>query len=184
MADHRVCRRYAQALFTTAQAHDTVLSVEDDLNLIVGLLNSDDSFNDFVVAPYTGRDEKIATLERIFSDRITALTMQVLRVMLVKRREEEIAGVRDEYVKLRREHGGVVFATVTSSEAMSDSQRSALTKKLETVLGKKIEAEFKVDSNLIGGVKVAYGNYILDGSIRGALSNLRDKLRHDTLKQQ
>ena len=184
MADHRVCRRYAQALFTTAQKHDTIMSVEDDLNLIVGLLDSNEAFNSFVVAPYTGRDEKIATLERIFSDRITALTMQVLRVMLVKRREEELEGVRDEYVKLRREHAGVIFATVTSSEAMTETQKSALSKRLGVVLGKTIEAEFKVDPNLIGGVKVAYGNYILDGSIRGALSNLRDKLRHDTLKQQ
>ena len=184
MADHRVSRRYAQALYITAAKHDTVLSVEDDLNAIVGLMNSNETFKEFIVAPYTGRDEKIATLERIFSDRITALTMQVLRVMLNKRREDEIEGVRNEFVKLRRENGGVIFAVVTTSEVLTDDQKSALSKKLEKVLGKKIEAEYKLDTNLIGGIRVAYGNYILDGSVRGTLSSLRDKLRHDLLKQQ
>jgi len=184
VADHRVCRRYAQALFVTAQKHDTIGSVESDLNTIVGLMDSNESFKDFIVAPYTGRDEKVATLERMFSDRITALTMQVLRVMLEKRREEEIEGVRDEYVKLRRENGGVIFATVTSTEPLDDAQKSALTTKLQSVLGKQIEAEYKTDPNLLGGIRVAYGNYILDGSVRGALSNLRGKLQHDLLKQQ
>jgi F-type H+-transporting ATPase subunit delta len=183
MADHRVCRRYAQALFSTALKYDTIRSVEDDLNAIVGLLQTDEGFRDFVIAPYTGREEKIATIDRIFSDRITALTLQVLRVMLEKRREEEIEGVRDEYVKLRRDHEGVIYATATSAEALDELQKKALVSKLETILGKKIEADFKIDPQIIGGIRVAYGNYILDGSIRGALSNLRDRLRHDLLKQ-
>jgi len=184
MADSRVARRYAQALFMTALKYDVIKSVEDDLNSIVGLLENDEQFHEFVIAPYTGREEKIEIVDKLFSDRVTALTMQVLRVMLEKRREDEITGVRDEFVKLRRENEGVIFATVTSAEKIDDAQRKALMAKLEKTLGKKIEAEFKVEPQLIGGIRVAYGNYVLDGSIRGALSNLRDKLRHDLLKQQ
>ena len=33
MADHRVSRRYAAALFATASKHNSVTAVEDDLNL-------------------------------------------------------------------------------------------------------------------------------------------------------
>ncbi|MDR3691239.1 MAG: ATP synthase F1 subunit delta [Fimbriimonas sp.] len=183
MANLRVCRRYALALFETARKYDTIRSVEDDLNLIAGLLTSDDAFREFLFAPYTGREEKFATIDRIFSDRVTALTLQVLRVMIEKGREEDVPGVRDEYVAIRREYEGVVYATVNSAVPMDDTQRFALVAKLQSVLGKKIEAEFKVEPNLIGGVRVAYGNYVLDGSIRGTLSTLREKLRHDLLKQ-
>lgn len=184
MADERVARRYAQALFTTALKHDIVSSVEDDLNSIVGLMEADAHFKAFVVAPYTGREEKIQIVDRVFSDRITALTMQVLRIMLEKRREEEIGNIRDEFVTLRRQHEGVVFARVTTAEEMEPDQVKALQAKLEAILGKKIEAEYSVEPHLIGGIRVAYGNYILDGSIRGALSSLRDRLKHDLLKQQ
>ena len=184
MADDRVARVYAQALFDTALKYDVVTSVESDLNSIVGLLENDEQFKDFIIAPYTGREEKIAIVDKLFSDRVTALTMQVLRVMLEKRREEELAGMRDEYVKLRRENQSVIFATVTSAEEMDESQKKALLAKLESTLGKKIEASFKLEPALIGGIRVAYGNYVLDGSIRGALSKLREKLRHDLLKQQ
>lgn len=184
MADHRVARRYAHALFTTAIKYDVVKSVEDDLNSIVGLLENDEAFREFIIAPYTGRDQKIAIVDKMFSDRVTALTMQVLRVMLEKRREEEIVRVREEFVALRREHEGVVFAVVASAWPIEEAQKKALLTKLEATIGKKIEAEFKLEPNLIGGIRVSYGNYILDGSVRGGLRNLRDRLRHDLLKQQ
>jgi len=183
MANHQVARRYAEALFATALKYEVVKSVESDLNSIVGLLENDEQFREFVTAPYTGREEKIAIVEKLFSDRVTALTMQVLRLMLVKRREDEITGMRDEFVTLRREHEGVIFATVTSAFEIDAKQKTALLAKLEKTIGKTIEAEFKLEPQLIGGIRVAYGNYVLDGSIRGALSNLRDKLRHDLLKQ-
>jgi len=184
MADHKVARRYAQALFATALKYDVVTSVEDDLNSIVGMLENDETFREFVISPHTGRIEKIQIVNKLFSDRVTALTLQVLRVMLEKRREDEFIGVRDEYVALRREHEGVLFATITSAYEIEAAQKTTLLAKLEKTLGKKVEASFKVEPQLIGGIRVAYGNYILDGSIRGALSNLRDKLRHDLLKQQ
>ncbi len=184
MEDSRVARRYAQALFATALKYDVISSVEGDLNTIVGLLDNDEGFKDFLIAPYTGRTEKIQIIDKIFSDRVTALTMQVLRVMLEKRREEEIAGVRNEFIKLRRNHQGITFASVKTAEKIEEVEKKALIAKLEKQLGRMVEAEFKIEPHLIGGIRVAYGNYVLDGSIRGALSNLRDKLRHDLLKQQ
>lgn len=183
MQDNRVARRYAQALFETALKYDVVNSVESDLLAIDNLLYNDPEFRQFVTAPYTSRDEKMAILDRVFSDRITALTMQVLRVMLEKRREAEIPQVRREFVTLRREHEGVVHVTVTSAEVMPDDQRLALVARVGELLGKKIEPDYEVDPSLIGGVRVAYENYVLDGSARGALSKLRERLKYDLLKR-
>jgi F-type H+-transporting ATPase subunit delta len=183
MEDHRVARRYAQALFETALKYDVVGSVEDDLTGINSLLENDPEFRDFLFAPYTSRDEKIGIMDRLFSDRVTALTMQVLRVMLETRREHEIPSVREEYITLRRENEGVIHVSVTSAEPLAQDQRDALLAKLATVLNKRIEADFEVDPQIIGGVRVAYENYVMDGSARGALSKLRERLKYDLLKR-
>jgi F-type H+-transporting ATPase subunit delta len=184
MADNRVSRRYAYALFTATEKANVTKSVEDDLNAIAGMLENNEQFKTFILAPYTGREEKIKVVEKIFSDRVTALTMQVLRLLLTKRREEFIVGVRDEFVTLRREREGVIFAVISSAYDIDAQQKKSLVAQLEKTLGKTVEAEFKLEPHLVGGVKVAYGNYVLDGSIRGALSSLREKLRHDLLRQQ
>jgi F-type H+-transporting ATPase subunit delta len=181
--DARIGKRYAKALFSTAQRFDVVDSVESDLNTIIGLMENDRGFRDFILAPYTSRDEKIKIIDRVFSDRITALTMQVLRVMLEKRREGEIESVHCEFVNLRREATETIHVTISSAEPLDDNQKKALVAKIQKTTGKRVEADFGTDPNLIGGIKVAYENFVLDGSLKGGLARLRDALKHDLLKQ-
>jgi F-type H+-transporting ATPase subunit delta len=181
--DTRVARRYAQALFDTAVKYDVVQSVEDDLGAFHSLLERPGEFRHFFIAPYSSRTEKIEFLDRTLGDRITALTLQLLRVMLEKGRERELQSVRTEFLRLRRDKEGVTLAVVTSAVVLDANQRSSLCDKLEKSFGHRVEAEFQCDPRLLGGIKVAYGSYVLDGTVKGALSRLRDVLRHDVLKQ-
>jgi F-type H+-transporting ATPase subunit delta len=181
--DARIGHRYAQALFDTAQRYDVVTAVEDDLDAIIALMAKDRGFRDFLLAPYTSREEKVQIMEKIFSDRITALTMQVLRVMLEKRREGEIEAVRNSFVELRRASTNTIHVAVSSAEALDEKQKKALIDKVAKTTGKKVEASFTIEPNLIGGIKVAYENFVLDGSLKGGLARLRDALKHDLLKQ-
>jgi F-type H+-transporting ATPase subunit delta len=181
--DRRVAKRYARALFNTALKLDVVQPVEDDLNAIVRLMQSDEKLRDFILSPKVGREEKVQIAYKLFSDRVTAVTMQALRLLLDKRRETEIEGVLDEYQALRRMHGSVVYAVVMSAEELSEAEKKALIAKLKSQTGKEVEAEYRVDGALIGGVKVAYDNYVLDGSVRGTLNRLKDSWMRDVLKQ-
>lgn len=181
--DSRVAKRYSRALFNVAKKMDVIQSVEEDLTSIRNLIHQDERFESFLLSPNVSREEKVKIAERLFSDRITALTMQFLRVLLEKRRESEVVGVHDEFVRLRREEGNVFYADVVSAESLSDQQQVDLVKKLEKISGKQVEAEFRVDTALIGGIRVQYGNFVLDGSIRGSLNRLKDTLRRDLLKQ-
>ena len=183
MEDRKVARRYANALFQAALQNDVVSSVQDDLSSIVHLLQADADFRHFMIAPYAGREEKLGIMEKVFSDRITALTMQLIRVMLQKGRENEIAGTYEEFVDLRRVHESVVHAVVASAIPLDDTQRTAILSTLENSLKKKIEADFQVEPSLIGGVRVHYGNFVIDGTVRGKFRKLRDHLTHDVLKQ-
>lgn len=183
MQDRRVGRRYAQALFDAARNLGVIDSVESDLGAIVNIYESDETFRHFMIAPYTSRDEKIKIAEKLFADRVTALTMQVLRVMLMKGREEEMPVIFTEFVRLRREHAGVAHVVVTSAEELTSDQRSRLVAKLESQFGGKVEADYKVDSRLIGGVRVAHQNSVFDGSVRGGLQRLRERMKYDLLKQ-
>lgn len=183
MEDTRAARRYATALFEAARQYDVVQAVLDDLAAFEGLLQREEGFRRFFLSPHASRPEKAAMLEKVFSDRMTALTMQLIRVMLAKSRETEIEAVRSEFIKLYQAAEGIVQAVVTSAVPLNEQQKSALLARLEATQGKKFEADFQVDPHVMGGVKVAFGSDVLDGTVRGALDRLRDQLRHDVLKQ-
>ncbi len=181
--DARVAKRYAQALFNTALKHDIVLAVEDDLAAIRHLLLHDPLFRNYLLSPQVSRDDRLKIAEKLFSDRVTALTMQAFRLMVAKRREREIEGVYEEFVRLRRQHGKAMRAVFTSSAELSADEKQAIVAKLASQSGKTVEAEFAVDPSMLGGAKVAFDNYILDGTVRGSLNRLRDTLLYDVLKQ-
>lgn len=181
--DSRVARRYARALFGAAKQEDILEPVEQDLDGIYGALQANPTFRKFLASPEVSSDEKRNLVDRLFSDRVTALTMSLLRLLLEKRRETEFDLVRLEYQTLRREHDNVTYAVVTSGRPLDEAQQRAVVDKVARFTGKRVEAEFEVDPRVIGGVKVAYDNNVLDGTVRGSLSRLRETLVYDLLKQ-
>ena len=52
---------------------------------------------------------------------------------------------------------------------IDDTQVAALLQQLETRFGTRLTARVEVDASLIGGVRVAVGDQVLDASVRGKL---------------
>jgi F-type H+-transporting ATPase subunit delta len=55
---------------------------------------------------------------------------------------------------------------------LTPALKSGLQKKLEQLLGKKLEMTYKTDPALIGGVITKIGNQVFDGSIKTQLQSL------------
>src|SRR5262245_10995573 len=103
-----------------------VKAVAEDLGGIAELVEYAERSRDFRRSPDASREEKQQIAGKLFSDRITGLTMQALRLMLTKGRETELLPLRDEFVTLRRAHEGVVYATISSAEALAKEQQSQI----------------------------------------------------------
>lgn len=183
MATERVGLRYATALFEAAKNANSVSAVEADLIAIDQQLQENSDFRSFLLSPNRSRDEKISLIDKVFGDRATSLTTKLLKLMVEKRREEAIFEVTAEFIEIRRADEGVINVTVTSAVELTKAEQTDLLTKLSGKLGKKTEAEFNVDASLIGGVRVAYDDFVIDGSVRGSFARLRETLRKDTLKQ-
>lgn len=183
MTDARVAKRYARALFNIAQRQDILQSVEDDLTGICAVIAHSQDLKRFIASPNRTREDKLRLMERTFSDRVTALTMHAVRLLLKRRREHLLEDLKLEYVQLRREHDKVVHVFVQSAQPLDDSQRQRILQKVGAYTGKKVESEFATDDTLIGGVKVTFDNFVLDGTARGYLNRMRDHILYDLLKQ-
>lgn len=179
----RVAKRYAKALFQTALAANTIESVESDLASLKQLLENDQELRTFFFSPNWSRENKLRIATEMFSDRVTAITMQVIRLMLAKSRESELPALYEQFVELRRTHQEIQAVTISSAIALDEAQKTRIVDRITEKSGKRIEASFEIDPSLIGGVSVRYGDYVMDGSVRGSLSRLTSKLKFDVLKQ-
>jgi F-type H+-transporting ATPase subunit delta len=71
---------------------------------------------------------------------------------------------------------GIAEAEVTTAHALSDAEKKELLSVLQRRTGKKIEARFAEDANLLGGAVVRVGSTVYDGSVREQLNRLREQL--------
>jgi F-type H+-transporting ATPase subunit delta len=85
----------------------------------------------------------------------------------------EIQGAFDSEMNRRL---GIVDAIVTSAHELSAAEKSRLAQSLERVTGKKIQAQYQLNPQLIGGARVQIGSTIYDGTVRERLNRLRSQL--------
>lgn len=97
--------------------------------------------------------------------------------MLVKRKESKLIKRLPELFKgvwLKRQ--GKMEMSVTMSDEISDSEKSVLQKLLKDAFKKDIDMSVKVENDIIGGMKIEFGEYVIDGSVRKNLEMLENKL--------
>lgn len=176
MIDERAARRYAQAAFDAAKAARAIPEVESDLHAISTVFESDPKLRAFITSPEVSRETKHQMFDRAFRD-ANPLTKQLLKVMIDKRREGLMGAMAAEYENLRREYETTIQATIASAYALSGDEKARIVEKIGSGLDRKIEAEYKIEPGLVGGVRVSYEGYVLDGSVRGTFRRLRESLR-------
>jgi F-type H+-transporting ATPase subunit delta len=113
----------------------------------------------------------------ILAGKLTGETENFVRVLAENGRLDVLAEIRSQYEVLKNEREGVVEAEITSAFDMDQAQLADLVSRLEKKTGRKVRARVSVDKALIGGVKIAIGDQVIDGSARAQLSALENALK-------
>ena len=101
-----------------------------------------------------------------------------LRLIAEKGRAGEIAEIVDELDALVAAANRVLDVELTTAHELSDEEFGRILGRIETASGRKVQAERKVDPDLIGGIVLQAGSMRLDASVRGRLQRLRNDLTH------
>jgi F-type H+-transporting ATPase subunit delta len=89
-----------------------------------------------------------------------------------------LSEIQEIYEQLKSADEGIKDAVVTSAYPLDDAQLNNLMRELEAHFGTRLEPHVEVDACLIGGVRVAVGDQILDASIRGKLDAMATALKN------
>jgi F-type H+-transporting ATPase subunit delta len=180
--ERRVARRYARALLNRALQQHSLPDVSEDLGALAGLFRTNGAFRNMMLAPvgdHLAKADAVAGL----AGRASPTTLDFLRLVIDKRREHVLPEIQQEFEELKRQHEGVAVATVVSAVPLDGVQMGSIVARLEQRTGLRVEAEFEVDPDIVGGVKVLIGDTLIDGSVRGRLKEMRARLFRDVLMQ-
>jgi F-type H+-transporting ATPase subunit delta len=177
MQDAIVARKYATALFDAAVNANALDQVASDL-AGVRQLNAAGAtgLGTFLEAPHITTETKRAVLDNALKGKLSDLTLRFLHLLIDKKRSAQLDGIAGRFEELLRDHKGIVAARVRTAEPLDKSQLDRIGSALGTMIGKTVEIENKVEPEVLGGVVLEFGTWIVDRSVRRGLDDIRDRL--------
>jgi F-type H+-transporting ATPase subunit delta len=166
---------YARALFEVAQEHDVLDEIHDELGQFADALNDNRELAVFFFSPYFSSDEKKEGLRRMI-DGGDPQFMNFLEALVERHRMPAIFRIRARYEQMWDEVKRLLPVEVTSAVKLDDAIVKSIGKRIGEQTGNEIELTTVVDPDVLGGIVLRVGNFVLDASIRNSLEQLRKQV--------
>lgn len=121
-----------------------------------------------------------AQVSQLFLDvvgSVSAEQQNFVRLLVDNDRLQVLPEIRDLYVELKNGQEGVQEADIASAFPLDDATLKNLVAELEARFKCKIQAAVSLDPELIGGVRIAVGDQVIDASVRGKLAAMATALQ-------
>lgn len=175
MSKAEVARRYAESLLEAAQAHDKVAPLQDLMAALSGALADSEALSSALLNPRVRDEEKLRLIGRLLKSDEPLLT-SFLSLVFRHRRSEDLAAMAAQYVTLADACLGRADAVVESVVPLSGDEREKLMNALRERFQKEIRLIQKENKALVGGLRVRVQGEVMDRSVLGSLSQIRQRL--------
>jgi len=171
-----IARPYAEAVFRTAKEGGALGAWSARLARLA--MVAQDAEMASVIGNPRLSTEQVAQLFLSLADENDATLGNFIRTLAENRRLSILPEISRLFDLAKSQEEGVKEAVVYSAFPIDAAQVSALVQQLETHFGSRLTAQVVVDESLIGGVRVAVGDQVLDASVRGKLDAMATALNN------
>ena len=147
-------REYAEALFELAVQGNETKETSEGLETVVSALLQTPDYRAMLASPAISKEERLNALDSAFRGKIPDILLAILRMMISRGHVSALNGMARDYEELARGYRGESVAVVTSAVPLKEAETVALRAKLEKKLSKTVIMQFRVDPELIGGIRV------------------------------
>jgi F-type H+-transporting ATPase subunit delta len=148
-----------------------------ELNEVAVLVNGSVELRNVFENPSVAHKQKISLLDAIIKKTGgSKLLRNLVAVLIDQRRIGQIGEIAEQFRKELDERMGIAQAQVKSARELNAKEKKDLELRLAEVTGKTIRATYAEETGLLGGAVVRVGSVIYDGSVRGQLQKIKEKL--------
>ncbi|MBL8484740.1 MAG: F0F1 ATP synthase subunit delta [Rhodocyclaceae bacterium] len=172
-----IARPYAEAAFQLAKGANALGPWSDALARLAAVA-ADPLVQNCIGNPKVSADQLTKLFLEVAGSDLSTEQKSFIRVLVENDRVGVLPEIRDLYVELKNAQEGSKEAVVTSAFPLDDATLAKLKADLEKRFGSTLQVSVTVDPTLIGGVKVAVGDEVIDASVRGKLAAMATALKN------
>ena len=162
--------RYSRALFDVANESNELDQVENGIRNFQSLFNESPEIKNFIQNPTQSIETQLNFIDLLSKKLDFRKNLKNFFLLLVeKRRMYFVKKISESFLKLCSKKRGEIKASLISSKELSQMELNEINKDLSQSMGSKIIFDYKVEKELIGGLKLQIGSFMIDTSIRNKL---------------
>ncbi len=167
-----IAQVYARSLFEVASERKLLDRVREQLSQFADALRQNRDLQVFFFSPYFATEEKKAGLHKAVKG-ADPILMNFLEALIERHRMPAIFRIQARYQELWDQANKLLPVQVTSAVPLDEATVRSVGQRIGEQTGNEIELSSTVDPEILGGIVLRVGNFILDASIRGRLNQLR-----------
>src|SRR6187402_1723185 len=168
-------RRYAEAAFEVGTRDGTLETWRTELDASAARLGGEEAMG-VLANPAIPIEQRGNAVTALLADTASAPVQNLIQLLLRRGRIEQLPRVAAEFRRLDDRRQGITNATATSASPLTPDEVRDLTARLEQSTRGRVALDVQVDPSLLGGLVVRVGDRLIDGSVRGRLERLRNRL--------
>ena len=168
---------YGQGLYALAKEE----SLEESILQQLQVLQNAFEFLKLLASPNVAKQERIAVIDSSFRNKVQPYVLNFLKLLTEKGYIAHFSDCWDAYREQYNADKGILQVQAVSAIPLADGQKNQLTEKLAAITGKKIDLVCKVDTSVLGGVRLTYNGVQVDGTVQSRLQAMEKALKNTVL---
>ena len=160
-----------------AAAEGALDQLEDDLFRFGRILHGEPQLRDTLADPASPQEGKEALLKDLLGDKVSAATLALLG-QAVAGRARTVAAALDHYQELAAARRSKLVATAWVAAPLDDDHKERLARALSAQYDRDVHLNVIVDPSVLGGVRVAVGDEVIDSTVETRLKQLQRQMSH------
>ena len=169
--------RYSRALFEVANESNELDKIENDVKNFHLLFNSSSEIKNFIQNPTKSINNQNIFIKLLAEKLGFSKNLKNFFLLLVeKRRIFFVKKIFESFFRLCSTKRGEVKASLISSKELSQNELDIINKDLSKLMGSTLKFDYKVDKELIGGLKLQLGSFMIDTSVKNKLKKYKQAM--------
>ena len=172
---------YGESLYELAKDESLTTPIGEQLAVLQTVFQQEPDFIRLLSSPNLTKAERCQILDDSFRGKVHPYLLNFLKILTEKGYMRYFSDCCDAYTGHFDQDNGILRVTAVTAVALSDGQADRLTQKLTGITGKKIVLKNRIDSTVLGGVRLDYDGRRVDDTLAHRLDAIRDLLNNTVL---
>ena len=176
-----IANTYAQALYDLAADEGLDQAILQELSALQQSFQQEPDFIRLLGNPALSKQERCQILDNSFQGKIAPYVLNFMKILTEKGYIRHFSACCDAYRHCYNQAHNILPVIATTALPLNPEQQQRLSQKLAAITGKAIELTNRLDSAVMGGVRLDYDGMRLDDTVRHRLDTIGNLLKNSVL---